>query len=606
MPQVVRLAQSHQISAIRLLAESLYEATRATAASSNQAHNELALLLTVLNTTETYSSLSETGCPHMPVLAKRLQSCHDILVDLQKLHLHPDALGAQSQINEIRANLSSLIFGLSEINTNMMISSQKSINKSLTRLIDANSTEAQELSALSDHLDEDVSKAEADQVWAQLQHCLDTAGVRPEMSTQNREYIISSLKKMRKSEKRSAIDTAAAPADISTSSPKALSLIHKRSLDDTNDSLENQPNGPPIVPSPSREPKPPRRKPLASCLGLSKIPVVIEENLPIPVVFEVQDSAGIRNQPLPHEDFPIPAWTESTIESVISSREHTSQTDSSIPSTPSIPTTHETNPTTLEPTLHALKVVQSKKPNRMSRIMFQMTNSKQKLITAIQKGDLETLTTLLTKGADAKTTNHEGQTPLMAAASYGHENIVRLLIEFGADMDAQAHDGETALTTAAGRGFERIIRILIASGAKTNSKMGARTKTPLSQAAAFGQDRIVKLLLDCGADINALNNTGHTALGVAALNGNMRVARVLLDRGANVDKSGSTWQSPLLEAIRQNHAEMVVLLMERRANPPSPFREVYGYPTFLHYEVAKKVDEVDDATDKTNNEAYED
>lgn len=121
MSQTRSWPQSHQLTAIRLLAESLYEATRGTTALTNQAQNELALLLAVLDATETYSSSFGTDCPHLSVLTKRLQSCHLILVDLQKLQLHPDALGAQSQINEIRASLSSLIFGLSEINTNMMM-----------------------------------------------------------------------------------------------------------------------------------------------------------------------------------------------------------------------------------------------------------------------------------------------------------------------------------------------------------------------------------------------------------------------------------------------------------------------------------------------------
>jgi hypothetical protein len=121
MLQVRSSSESHQVTAIRLLAESLYEATRDTTALTNQVQNELALLLAVLDATETHSSLFGTDSPHLSVLKKRLQSCHLVLVDLQKLQLHPDSLGAQSQINEIRGSLSSLVFGLSEVNTNMMM-----------------------------------------------------------------------------------------------------------------------------------------------------------------------------------------------------------------------------------------------------------------------------------------------------------------------------------------------------------------------------------------------------------------------------------------------------------------------------------------------------
>ena len=112
---------SHQIAAIRLLADSLYEATCGSLALTNQAQNELGLLLAVLGVSETHISALGADGTHLPVLKKRLHGCHEVLGDLQKLHLHPDALGAQSKISDIRARLSSAVFGLSELNTNMMM-----------------------------------------------------------------------------------------------------------------------------------------------------------------------------------------------------------------------------------------------------------------------------------------------------------------------------------------------------------------------------------------------------------------------------------------------------------------------------------------------------
>jgi hypothetical protein len=111
----------HQITTIKLLAESLHTATRNSTALTNQAQNELSLLLPVLSAIETYASSLGSDCTHVPVLKKRLQSCHEVLLDLQKLHLQPDALGAQSLISDIRARFSSVVFGLSELNTNMMM-----------------------------------------------------------------------------------------------------------------------------------------------------------------------------------------------------------------------------------------------------------------------------------------------------------------------------------------------------------------------------------------------------------------------------------------------------------------------------------------------------
>lgn len=111
----------HQTTATRLLADSLYEATRGSTSLTNQARNELKLVLTVLKATETHASSLSEDCAHLLVLKKRLSGCHEALSDLQKLHSHPDALGAQSQISDIRARLSTAVFSLSEINTNMMM-----------------------------------------------------------------------------------------------------------------------------------------------------------------------------------------------------------------------------------------------------------------------------------------------------------------------------------------------------------------------------------------------------------------------------------------------------------------------------------------------------
>lgn len=111
----------HQITAIRLLTDSLYESTRGSMALTNQAQNELGLLLAVLSATETYTSSLGVECVHIAVLKKRLHSCHVVLLELQKLLLQPDALGVQSLVSDIRARLSSVTFGLTEVNLNMMM-----------------------------------------------------------------------------------------------------------------------------------------------------------------------------------------------------------------------------------------------------------------------------------------------------------------------------------------------------------------------------------------------------------------------------------------------------------------------------------------------------
>lgn len=119
LPQVPGAQPAHQIAVLRPLADSLYDSTRESTDLINQAQNELSLLLTVLGTAETQSSF--LGDRENPELEKTLERCHHALLDLQKLQNCPGEVGAQSQISDIRARFSDLIFELSIANANMMM-----------------------------------------------------------------------------------------------------------------------------------------------------------------------------------------------------------------------------------------------------------------------------------------------------------------------------------------------------------------------------------------------------------------------------------------------------------------------------------------------------
>lgn len=109
-----------QIAAIRPLAIELYDATRG-ASLINQAQNELELLLAVLSTAENQSSLLKQESAS-PEFEKTISGCHVALSDLQKLQKSNGGFGTQSQISDIRARFSDLIFEMSVMNADMMMS----------------------------------------------------------------------------------------------------------------------------------------------------------------------------------------------------------------------------------------------------------------------------------------------------------------------------------------------------------------------------------------------------------------------------------------------------------------------------------------------------
>ncbi|KAJ5496476.1 hypothetical protein N7463_008463 [Penicillium fimorum] len=575
----------HQATAIRLLADSLYESTCGSTALTNQTQIELGLLLGELNATETYTSSLGAECVHYVVLKKRLQTCHVILRELQKLVLHPDTLGAQSLISDIRARLSSVICGLDEVNLNMMISSQKIIETALRCFVDDIRAGKRDESVVSEIL-KDSSKLEEIKAWTRLQGELVATGIASDLLTLTRDFVISTLRRIIQTDGLLSVNNGnMAPVEEvygSTAPAPTLELERQRSLDD-DDWLSDEPTGLPFLPLPPKGFSfSDKRKSYSSQAQPYPGKETIREDFPIPVRLDMQDFTDTQKQALPIDDFPIPVKLDIhdtdtqkqalPIENfpIPTSTETTLQyTDMHLPEPVTVPTEQRTFNPSID--LHPFKVpIGLKKSRGMGRkvwnILRDPISSKENFIAAVKASQHQLVQTFLSKGADVNYQNTEGQTALMAAATSGHEPITRLLLEYGAKIDTRAVKGETALAIAAARGYDRIVRILIASGARVDVGKGL-DKTALSHAAKYGEDRIVELLLDCGADINAISHTGETALALAALNGNMRVARLLLDRHATVDLMRYPWQTPLYKAVQSNEVEMVRLLVQHGADP---------------------------------------
>lgn len=82
---------------------------------------------------------------------------------------------------------------------------------------------------------------------------------------------------------------------------------------------------------------------------------------------------------------------------------------------------------------------------------------------------------------------------------------------------------------------------LIAQGANVNAR--DHNQTPLIRAAQNGHIQIMRVLLDHGADVNALDESGRTALMIAAGSSDPEMVRLLLSKGAKVnikDNNGYT------------------------------------------------------------------
>lgn len=159
------------------------------------------------------------------------------------------------------------------------------------------------------------------------------------------------------------------------------------------------------------------------------------------------------------------------------------------------------------------------------------------LSLAAKKGDLSLVKLFLDAGSSIATRDiGHGFSPLLWAASQGHQKVVELLLQEGADADDNV-GGTTALLLAAGGGHGAALEALLDKGANPNLADKRYGWTPLHLSAGYGDEAVVSLLLAHGADPNLVNPfTKRMPLYYATAGGHQEVVRLLLDHGGGMQQ----------------------------------------------------------------------
>ena len=88
------------------------------------------------------------------------------------------------------------------------------------------------------------------------------------------------------------------------------------------------------------------------------------------------------------------------------------------------------------------------------------------LFRAVREGNTDMVKSLVSgPGAEVNPTDERGNTPLLEAARFGHEDIARVLIAAGANLNAKDRDGKTALMLAVQGDHDEVVRVLKHAGA---------------------------------------------------------------------------------------------------------------------------------------------
>jgi ankyrin repeat domain-containing protein 50 len=150
------------------------------------------------------------------------------------------------------------------------------------------------------------------------------------------------------------------------------------------------------------------------------------------------------------------------------------------------------------------------------------------LLYSIFSKNLDTIQSLLNRGADIESGIHTGQTPLFFAVWFkDRSSIVSPLLMAGAKIDAVDHQGLQPIHRAAQNGCIEAVKILLDAGVLPNQK-DTNGVTPLTYAADEGQVDVIKLLL------SRIAGEDWPPLSAAIYHRNEAAAKVLLKNGADL------------------------------------------------------------------------
>lgn len=150
------------------------------------------------------------------------------------------------------------------------------------------------------------------------------------------------------------------------------------------------------------------------------------------------------------------------------------------------------------------------------------------LLTAAREGSARVVDALLAAGAKVDQANAYGDTALKMAALHGRLEIAKKLRARKAGLDPP---GWTPLIYAATGGHDEMVRYLLAEGAKIDA-VSPNGTTALMMAVREEKFSTAELLIARGANVNIRNENGATAIEWAERSGDRALVERLKRAGA--------------------------------------------------------------------------
>lgn len=181
------------------------------------------------------------------------------------------------------------------------------------------------------------------------------------------------------------------------------------------------------------------------------------------------------------------------------------------------------------------------------------------LYWASRSGNNRSVVTLLTTDVDPNLETVHNQSPLSAAAEFGHLDVVKTLIDGGADINSDQERGMTPLSMAVENGHVDTAGFLLSYGHIKVDTEASKGRTPLYSAISGRHTGIVEILTtDTRVNVNHVDTDDLTPFAMAAEQGDEESVALLLDiPGINLDQASKDGRTALARAAQFGHSAVI-------------------------------------------------
>ena len=173
---------------------------------------------------------------------------------------------------------------------------------------------------------------------------------------------------------------------------------------------------------------------------------------------------------------------------------------------------------------------------------------------AATNGNVKIVQTLLEGAASLFLRDGTLWTPLHRAANVNRVEVAQLLIDQGANLLIGDYNDWTCMHVAAMKGNVSVIEVLLQAAPSLLIRRSRDGRTPLH--FAYNDIHSTMFLLAYKVDVNAVSDTGTTALMFAAEVGNVEVVELLVSQNACVSLQDSLGMTALHYAARRGYTKV--------------------------------------------------